>query len=308
MSAVTGTPELSVVVGLISGRRSDLERCLSALHAQDTPFEVEILVPFDRPVSNVAELSSAFPSVRFIPAEDSRAVVERGGFVREHHDTLRTVGIMSARGRIIVLTEDHAYASPDWCGALVDAIDRFPKAGAVGGAVDCDSRSPLNWAVYFGDFGRYQSPVPEGVAEFVSDANVAYRREALEKAGDGWGEDYHETIIHSAIVRAGWDLVMTPNGLVWQRRGKLGFWSSLQERYVWGRSYAGGRCHDVSLASRLVFALLSPAIPFLFTWRGWKVASSRGRSRRFLTALPLFFLLQGFWAVGELVGYMTGRP
>jgi len=305
---VSATPELSVVVALISAKPDDLRRCLAALHDQRTPVDREILVPYDEAAAAVVGLADEFPEVTFLPAERSRTIVQRGGLVREHHDSLRTVGIRHAKGRAIALTEDHAHVSPDWCAAMLAALDRYPRAGAVGGAVDCDSDSAVNWAVYFGDFGRYQSPVPEGPAEFVSDANVAYRAEALREVGDGWREDYHETIVHWALARAGWELVMTPEVLVWQRRGKLGFGASLLERFVWGKSFAGGRCHDLSAAKRIVFALLSPVIPFLFCWRGWKIASSRGRGRRFLAVLPVFFLLQCCWALGELAGYVTAEP
>ena len=305
---MSDAPELSVVVALISGKVDDLRHCLEALHRQGVPVSREILVPFDEAVANVAELGKDFPNVEFIPAESSRTIVQRGGLVREHHDSLRTVGIKRARGRVVALTEDHARVSPDWCAEMVAAIDRYPEAGAVGGAVDCDSDSPVNWAVYFGDFGRYQSPVPEGHSEFVSDANVAYRREALEQVGDGWEEDYHETVVHWAMAREGWRLVMTPRVLVWQRRGKLGLGASLVERYVWGKSFAGGRCHDIPAARRAVFALGTPVIPLLFCWRGWRTASGRGRGGRFLSVLPLFFLLQCCWAAGEFAGYVTGAP
>ena len=33
-----------------------------------------------------------------------------------------------------------------------------------------------------------------------------------------------------------------------------------------------------------------------------------GRGGRFATVLPTFFLLQCCWAVGELAGYVTGKP
>lgn len=305
---MSDTPELSVVVALISARVDDLRHCLTALHDQRTPVAHEILVPYDEAAAAVVELAPEFPDVKFIPAERSRTIVQRGGLVREHHDSLRTIGIRHAKGRAIALTEDHAHVSPDWCAAMLAALDRYPQAGAVGGAVDCDSDSSVNWAVYFGDFGRYQSPVPEGPVEFVSDANVAYRAEALAQVSGGWEEDYHETIVHWAMAREGWELVMTPEVLVWQRRGRLGFGASLLERFVWGKSFAGGRCHDISFAKRLIFAVLSPVIPFLFCWRGWRIAAGRGRSGRFLAVLPAFFLLQCCWAVGEFAGYVTGNP
>jgi hypothetical protein len=126
VSAAEDRPDLSVVVALISGAKGDVARCLDALHRQNTAIDMEILVPYDQPASNVTELAARFPGVKFIPAEESRSLALRGGFVREHHDTLRTVGIINARGRIIALTEDHAHASDDWCAAMIDAIDRFP--------------------------------------------------------------------------------------------------------------------------------------------------------------------------------------
>lgn len=302
------TPELSVVVALVSARVDDLRHCLTALHDQDTPQRREILVPYDEAAKPVLALAAEFPDVQFIPADRGRTIVQRGGLVREHHDSLRTVGIRHARAPVVALTEDHAHVSRNWCSALVAALERNPRAAAVGGAVDCDSDSPVNWAVYFGDFGRYQSPVQAGPAEYVSDANVAYRAEALNAVGDGWESDYHETIVHWGLARAGYQLILTPEPLVWQRRGKLGFGASLLERFVWGKSFAGGRCHDMSLPKRAIIALLSPVIPFLFSWRGWRLASSRGRGGRFLTVLPTFFLLQCCWAAGELAGYVTGKP
>lgn len=305
---MSATPELSVVVALISARVDDLRVCLTALRDQSSPVRREILVPYDEAATAVLELAPEFPEVSFIPAERTRTIVQRGGLVREHHDSLRTLGIRRATAPVIALTEDHAHVSRDWCAGLLAALERYPKAGAVGGAVDCDSASPVNWAVYFGDFGRYQSPVPEGPAEFVSDANVAYRAAALEEVGDGWSEDYHETIVHWAMARAGWELVMTPDVLVWQRRGQLGFGASLLERFVWGKSFAGGRCHDISTPKRLIFAVLSPVIPFLFCWRGWRLAAARGRGTRFATVLPAFLTLQCCWALGELAGYVTGKP
>jgi GT2 family glycosyltransferase len=305
---MSDAPDLSVVVALISGRVDDLRTCLESLREQESALDREVLVPFDEAVASVAELKQDFPEVEFIPAEKERPVAARGGMVREHHDTLRTVGIERARGRVVALTEDHAHVSKDWCGAMVSALEQFPEAAAVGGAVDCDSRSLLNWAVYFGDFGRYQSPVPAGRADFVSDANVAYRREALERVADGWKADFHETQVHGALAREGWVLALTPEGLAWQRRGELDLWTALCERFVWGKSYAGSRCHDLATAKRGMYALFSPVIPLLFTWRGWKMASSRGRAGRFVTALPIFLLLQCSWALGELTGYVVGRP
>lgn len=301
-------PSTSIVVGLISGKRDDLRRCLQALAAQDVATSYEILVPYDDACASVTSLQAEFPQVRFIRADGLDTAKARQGFSREHHDTLRTVGIRAALGDIVILTEDHAHAAPSWAREMYSALERYPKAGAVGGAVECDSPHALNWAVWFCDFGRYQNPVPESTSEFVSDSNVAYRRGALDAVADAWKDDYHETAVHWAMSAAGFDLRTTPKVVVWQRRERLGLGEALRERFVWARSFAGTRAGLVPSGTRWKFAALSPGLPILMTGRLLALAQQRRTHLgTFLRVLPLVFLLQTAWACGEFVGYVTGR-
>ena len=304
---MSAEPVLSVVVGLISGKRGDLERCLRALHDQTLALEMEVLVPYDPPCAEVASLAGAFPRVRFVPvAIDS--VRARAGAGREHHDTLRTAGLRAARGRVIALTEDHAHTARTWCAEMVAALERWPRAAAVGGAVECHAERLLNWAVYLCDFGRYQNPLPEGRSEFVSDSNVAYRRSALEKVAAAWKDDYHETAVHWAMLAAGFELCTTPRVVVWQRRGGLRWREALRERRVWARSFAGTRARMIG-ARRFVLAALSPLLPFVITARLARTAFERGRYKAtFLACLPRILVLQCVWAWGEFVGYVTADP
>lgn len=302
-------PELSVVVALISGRPEDLERCLAALAEQEAPPSMEVLVPYDRAVSEVLGLAERFPGVRFFEAAGLETAAARQGASREHHDTLRTLGLRAARGRVVALTEDHAIASKTWCADMLRLLDEHPEAAAVGGAVECKSERLLGWAVYYCDFGRYQNPLPEGPAEYVSDSNVAYRREALEAVADAWREDYHETLVHWALVEAGHVLLLTPKSQVWQHRSSLDWSSALAERRVWGRSFAGTRTKGMAAAKRLVFAAGAAVLPFLLTARVVRGGLARGRHRgKLLGALPSIFLLHLVWALGELQGYVTGDP
>lgn len=301
-------PALSVVVALISGEVSCLRRCLTALTRQREAVDCEILVPFDPPVEAVAQLAPEFPGVRFIPVEGADWVAARAGASREHHDTLRTVGIRAASAPVVALTEDHAHVAPDWCSAMLSELSRVPQAGAIGGAVECDSGRALNWAVYFCDFGRYQNPVPEGPARFVSDSNVAYHRAALDVVGDAWAEDYHETAVHGALVAAGRELLLTPRVVVWQARPDLVLRTALRERYVWARSYAGVRVRGRTLLGRLPFALGTPLLPFILTLRLARTAAVRGHAGRFIRVSPLVLLLNLVWSVGECTGYLTGQP
>jgi hypothetical protein len=304
---MNASPSLSVVVGLISGRPDDLRRCLGAL-ARQTVAPAEVLVPYDDACAAVTALQAEFPHVRFIRAEGLDTTAARAGASREHHDTLRTIGLRAARSDFIALTEDHAHAAPNWCAGMVDALLHDPDAAAVGGAVECDSPSALNWAVWFCDFGRYQNPLPDGPAVFVSDSNVTYRRSALDRVRDAWQGDYHETAVHEAMVAAGLTLRTTSAVVVWQARTGLRWSTALVERFVWARSFAGTRA-KLAPSRRWVLAALSPLLPAVMTWRVVQITRVRGRhTSRLVGVLPHVVVLQSAWAVGELVGYLTADP
>jgi len=306
---VSEAPALSVVVGLISGRKSDLARCLAALRGQREPPPVEVIVPYDDPCADVATLAAEFPQVKFLRATALDTWKARAGASREHHDALRTLGLRAASADVVALTEDHAHAAPDWCAEMAHALARHPEAGAVGGAVECDSERRLNWAVWFCDFGRYQNPLPEGRAAFVSDSNVAYRRRALDKVEPVWRDRYHETAVHTAMVEAGFVLRTTPRAVVRQARGDLALSAALRERYVWGRSFAGTRARLLGSPRRWILAVLTPVLPVVMTWRVTRTALDRGRHRkRLVEVLPLILLLHAVWALGEFVGHVTADP
>ena len=305
-------PEVSIVVALISGKTGDLERCLAALHAQEGALPFEVLVPYDAPCAGSLALAARFPEVKFLALDGVDTRAARAGGSREHHDALRSLGLRHARGRYLLLTEDHAHAEPRWSAGLVAALAEHPKAGCVGGAVECGGRGLLAYAVYLCDFGRYQNPLAEGPAWFVSDSNVCYRRAALDDVAATWrddGQDYHETSVHGALAAKGFELRLTPRVVVWQTRSGLTLRETLHERYVWGRSYAGSRVAGAGPGRRLVLAALTPALPFVLTWRLLRGALAKRRAvGRALLALPLLFLLSTFWSLGELGGYVTGRP
>ncbi len=309
MNAVDPRPMLSVVVALISGRTDDLAATLQSLRDQDEPPSLEILVPYDDPCRDVARLAERFPEVRFLHAEGLDSAAARAGASREHHDTLRTIGLRAARGRYVALTEDHAPLDPTWCRELVELLDQHPELAALGGAVECGSKRLLNRAVYYCDFGRYQNPLPEGPAEFVSDSSVVYRREALDAIRSVWDGDYREHTVHQALVGRGLQIWLTPRVAAWQTRGALTPGEALRKRYVWGRSFAGIRVAGAPASRRLIYAALTPALPAVLTYRLVRKALSRpGRRGEFLAALPYIALLNATWAWGELVGYATGRP
>ena len=305
------SPQLSVVVAIVSDTTSlqsdntPLVECLKALHGQHTPPAMEIIVPYHSRVRDIDAVKRRFPDVKYLLVDDLKTLRDEAGS-REHHDELRARGLAVATGTIIGLLEDHARPDAHWCERVVKAHEE--DIAAVGGAIENGINRPLNWAVYFCDFGKYQNPVTAGPSWFASDANVAYKRSALESISDVWKEIFHETMVNSALLEKGEKLVLSPDIVVYQHRANLNLRDALKERFIWGRSYAGTRCSLISGTKRMIYALLSPVLPLILFYRMTVNVVKKGRCiGPFLKAAPLTTLLLLGWSCGELVGYLTAR-
>jgi hypothetical protein len=299
--------ELSVVIGLVSGAATHLRTCLTSLEAQRIQ-GMEIIVPYDPPCADVAQLAADFPQVEFVYASELDTEAARAGHSREHHGTLRTIGMRRARGRIIALIEDVGRADAGWCQGLIDGFDRHQEAGAIGGQMACGSRRLLNRAVCMSDFWRYQPTLDESRSTFASDANIAYLREALQSIPGALEGSLHETVVNEALMKSGRGIWLTPEVTVYQERGDLTLSAVLRERFVWGRSFGGMRVKDLSLKKRMPYAIGTPLLPLLLAWRTMKLAKQRGNLRsQFLPSLPILLPLFTVWALGEMVGYLTAK-
>jgi hypothetical protein len=299
---------LSVVVTVVSGK-SALRRCLEALRQQIDWSEAEIIVPYDRRTLEVEDLLEDFPLVRFHYMDDLGLASSERVASREHrlYDRRRAVGLSLARGRLIAMTEDHAVPASDWCQRILEA-HRQPFA-AIGGAIDNHVDRPLNWALYYCDFGRYGSPLEAGQAEYVSDVNVSYKRSALEKINPVWREVYHETTVHWTLKSRGEAVFLDPRMVVHQQRPPISFRNAMKERIEWGRVFAETRAARCGLTARALYTVAAPALPVLLLARILRhMARQRRTLKQIATALPLALCLLVAWSLGEMIGYLAGEP
>jgi hypothetical protein len=304
------SPWLSVVVAIVSDTdgqtdTSHLRTCLDSLQRQTGAPAMEIIVPYHQSVSGIHEVRRLYPDVVFHQVDDLRTYNGRSGS-REHHDELRARGLALARGPIVALIEDHGVAAADWSEQIVQA-HRSPAA-AFGGAIENGIDTPLNWAVYFCDFLRYQNPLSAGESEVASDANVSYKRTALASIRPVWTQIFHEWSVNQALRVRGEKVNLAPGIIVHQHRQALTLRSALAERFVWGRSYAGTRTKLAGRVKRVFWVAFSPALPILMLMRMLVMAMRKRRTAWiFVKTLPLTSLLIVGWCCGEFAGYATGR-
>ncbi|MGA2606480.1 MAG: hypothetical protein ABSH01_03365 [Terriglobia bacterium] len=308
--AALDNPVLSVVVAIITDAAehpdvSHLEPCLAALMRQSGAPTMEIIVPYHPFVDGIARLRQQYPDVRFVEVTDLRTYTRRG-VSREHHDELRARGFTLARGSIVALIEDVGIPAPDWSARLVEAHQG--PFGGVGGAIENGIDRPLNWAVYFCDFLRYQNPLPRGESTIASDANVSYKRAALESIRPVWQEFFHEKSVNGALRSRGEKLALAPEVVLYQHRQGLRLKEALKERFVWGRSFGGTRARLAGTPRRVLWTVTSPLLPALILTRMTLMAWKKRRTMAaFLKAMPLTVALTLTWTWGEFVGYVTGR-
>ena len=298
-------PALSIIVTIVSGARH-LVDCLTELSNQNNCSidMLEIIVPFDENNLEIAKLKEQFTYVIFHPM--SLTVKGDAGKCHEHFDELRAMGLSMATSEIIAILEDHEKPKSDWCSKMLEAHQH--SYAVVGGAVENGIDKSINWATYFFDFGRYQNPVAEGESLFVTDVNVAYKKKALYDVKHTWENGFHEPAVHGALLERGDVLWLSPDIVVYQNRIGLKLSDALQERFIWGRYFAGNRFTGIGLPKRMLYCLLSIAVPGIILLKMTKNAVKKKRLLGvFVKVLPITILMSLFWFFGEFAGYFTGR-
>ena len=298
--------KLSIIVRIVAGENF-LIRLLENLLPQIEGRSVEVIVPYDVSISGVGELEARYSGVSFVDLGKIGTDAQPDTFTAQHEliDRCTSNGLAIAQGEILCILEDSAVPDPDWCEQVLEA-HRLPY-GVIGGSIEHAGEGALNWAVYFQDFGRYMIPLQEGQVRYISDVNISYKREALMNAGQLWRDRYNEITVNLGLAKKGVVLWLRPQMVVRQDRGVLNFKDLLGERYTWGRIFAVSRLKEMKPLTRLLYITFSPAIPLVVLGRiVWKVLRSRRNRMKLMCSLPYLIMLTVVWALGELVGYVTG--
>lgn len=284
-------PEVSVVVAAFSGE-AELWRCLESLTAQDVAAEIVVASGLGPDATRRA--SARFPPALCLPEPAGTSALR-----------LRARGVAAARGRLIVLTEDHCRAGSGWLAALRAA--HSAGRAVVGGTVEngC-GRGVQGRALYWCEYAAQMPPLPAGPARWLSGVNVAYDREALWACRDAWIEEFCEAEVHAALRLAGHEPWLAPEAVVTAHLG-LGFVEALAHLYAGGRRFGRGRRARSGALGRVALRSSAPVVPALLATRVVAaVLTRRPRDAGWLAlALPHLLGLVCGWAAGEAAGYWS---
>lgn len=214
--------------------------------------------------------------------------------------------VRMASGDVVALTEDHCTARPGWVAAILRAHAEYPKAAAIGGAIEngAEGRGPLRWASHLMTQGSHMAPLANGPSRRIAnEANVSFKRWALadfEKHPLGF-----MTIGHTRALADHGELLVNDDRIVVDHHESLGPRATAVIHFDDGRTVAGFRRRHMRSGDWLRLAG-TPLLPLYRTGRVVRNAIVKGHGRRLLTALPWLVVLEYCHAIGEAIGYLRG--
>ena len=197
---------------------------------------------------------------------------------------------------VVACLEGRCVPEPGWGAAILAAHAVHPEAPAIGGAVGLAAGSGwFDAVVWFCEYAAYAPPLADAPAADISGAHLSYKTAALRGESELLRTGAWETLLHLR-----WRGIRTAPACI-AFRNSMTAGDFARQRFHYGRGYAAARS-----GRRWMFALMSPALPFLLTLRTASAARRAGRTGAFLRCLPGIFLFHALWSAGELLGYCFG--
>jgi GT2 family glycosyltransferase len=288
--------DVSIVIPT-RNRAARLAALLTSLEHQDgPPFEVIVVdnASTDRTLAVVGEADAVVDAhIRAIHLPDPLGPA-----------VARNRGWRSARGELVVFTDDDVVASPGWLAAMAAAHERDPDA-LIQGRTEPDPREVHKLAA----FSRSQSAT--GPGPWFQTCNIAYPRALLERLG-GFDESFWEaagedTDLGWRAIEAGTRVIYEPNALNWHAVHEPGALQLIRSTQKWRLAVRNVARHPQLRASLHRQIFWKPSHErLLLSLLGLAVAS-KGRSAFALAAFaPYLFLHRS--QHGSYAGTLASLP
>jgi GT2 family glycosyltransferase len=293
-------PIVSVIVPCYNSAQT-IRRCLDAIFAQQTAISYDVIV-VDSSVDETPQIvAREFPAVRLIHLDR-----------RTYAGAARNIGARSTRASFCLMIDSDCIAQPDLIERMI-ARHREAEYAAVGGSLSNGTpRSLSGWTGYLLEFKEFIPRAPMRLEKTVPTANVAYRREALERSGyfdeDMWLAE--DVLLNWKIHKLGGRILFDPaievthlNRTGWRQvlsyQVSLGKWSAEARR-------RGGLPGDLLLRNPALI-LLMPLVRFARA-AVWLAKIGGQALPAFVLISPMYLLAACYWSFGFFQGALARRP
>jgi glycosyltransferase involved in cell wall biosynthesis len=293
---------LSCSVVVASFRPGSLiDRCLTALLAQQDISPPEIVVVDSSTDGTAERLQRTFPTIEVV------------ALARQTPQSVaRNIGIARTQAPFIALTDQDCLVPPDWLARLL-ARHQEGAYAAVGGAIGNGTpESAVGTASYLIEFNEFLPTGDVRFVEMVPHCNVCFRREVFSKIGPfvAVPPGAEDLVFNFLLCQQGQHILFDPN-IVVKHMNRTTFSAFLQHQRLLGLGSGVAR-KTVAITGtvllrhpRLAYAL--PLVRLLRT-TGRLLSTNRSAFLQYLKVLPI--LLPGYiaWTAGFLTGLRHALP
>lgn len=288
-----------VIVSLVGG-----EALLSYLDTLKAVAD-RCLVLVDSDKNKIVDLRQKFSSMHFIE-KDALSV-----------PMARKLGVEQAKGDVVALLEDTSLPSTEWYDSITTAFNNA-KVVAVGGPVTLSPGLGGRFlALGCGEYGRFHpgryvqmndgEAIDNGLIQVtrLPGNNLAYRREVLLNILNAKPHGLIEGEVNEQLKADGEKLYMHPSMLVsYSFLDEHG--ARLKTRFNHGRLFAGNRISGQSWKTRMMWLLKSILLPVVLSLRSWSSMTRAVDYMLWPKVMIWIALMETAWALGEVVGYVSG--
>jgi glycosyltransferase involved in cell wall biosynthesis len=290
-------PLVSVIVPCYNSERT-IRECLSAILSQRTSFPFDVTVVDSSSDETPKIVEREFPATRLI----------RLGR-RTFAGAARNVGVRATRGAYCLMIDSDCVARP---GLIERAIKRHGEGeyAAVGGSLGNGTPRSLSGLIgYLIEFKEFMPSAGLRLETSVPTANIAYRREALERHGcfdeSMW---LAEDILLNWKMYSSGELILFDPEIEVTHLNRTGWREVLAYQTGLGRMSAVARRRG-GLPGKILlkYPALVMLMPFVRTLRAaqWLAGHDGKMFLLFLLIWPLYLIAATFWSCGFLQECMS---
>ena len=291
----TGSPsETAAIVSVIVPCRNSeatIRQCLSALINQATSISYDVTVVDSSTDQTPQIVEREFPTVKLIHFD-----------TRTYAGAARNAGTRATHSTFCLMIDSDCVAEPDVIDKMLARHREGQYAGVGGSLANGTPDSFTGWLGYLIEFREFMPTAPARIEKNVPTANLAYRRETLERHGyfdeDLWPAE--DLLFNWKVSGAGERFLFDPTIKV-THLNRTGWANVLKYQVDLGRTSAMARRRSSLPGSILLkYPPLVLLMPFVRTWNAlvWFVKHDRKTLLPFLLVWPIYLLAAMFWSYG----------